>query len=593
MRGLLTLLLLASSQGFRISQPDTNLKLKILELQNFARTNEGVRDKRQSKPLEAETEDAESQTAELFGHKITEASEERPVNQDSAEDKLLQRHSRVVKKRRKRRFPRRSYGSGGGGYEAPRNSYAAPQTSYEAPEVSTHRPSYPQKSSHKKKKKPFTSFRSISSPKATSAPSSYTTPSSYSAPSPPKTSYSSPSAKPNYSSPPKSSYSSPPKSAYSSPPKKSYSSPPKPSYSSPPKPSYSSPPKKSYSSPPKPSYSSPPKPAYSSPKSGYSSPQPSYSPDDSSPSEYSYHYSVPETESQAWEERSGYTTQGSYSVLLPDGRTMTVTYSVPDKETGFLAEVSFDGEPRYPEDPPAYKHSGYTTHKREAKIHDGRQSKHFKHFKSMKDDTNEDILTKELGLMSEKALKFLPIKTEFSDFVDRKTSFDNVEQRNHETEPPHTKYPHFESFNTIHKIPEETKVKFPSFESFTADPISVLGEFPSLNPRQEHKKDQRQTSKRPKTKKLLKDSQRIFLETPATPLIGPLPLDHEGVSLPLALPVPLLQKSYQTTFQYKPLIGPENRQRPEEPYTKTNIQPFIYFQTPNAEDSVKTIDNVG
>ena len=93
-------------------------------------------------------------------------------------------------------------------------------------------------------------------------------------------------------------------------------------------------PKSSYTTPPKSGYSSPPKASYSSPKSSYSSPQPSYSSDDSSPSEYSYHYSVPETESQAWEERTGYTTQGSYSVLLPDGRTMTVTYSVPDSETG-------------------------------------------------------------------------------------------------------------------------------------------------------------------------------------------------------------------------------------------------------------------
>ena len=39
---------------------------------------------------------------------------------------------------------------------------------------------------------------------------------------------------------------------------------------------------------------------------------------------------------------TGYTTEGSYSVLLPDGRIMTVTYSVPDTETGFLAEVSYE-----------------------------------------------------------------------------------------------------------------------------------------------------------------------------------------------------------------------------------------------------------
>ena len=344
MRGLtaLLLLLVGCCAGFRISQPDSKLKQKILELQNFARTNGGVRDKRHSKPLEAEVTESK---AELFGHKITDTGEEREVRIESAEEKLLNRSAKVVKKRRRRRLPRRSYG-----YEAPRGSYNAPQTSYEAPDVSTHRPSYPQKYAHKKKnKKPFTSFRSISSAKATSAPSSYTTPSTYSAPSPPKSSYSSPSRKPNYSpkpknsykapkssysSPPKSSYSSPPKSSYSSPPKSSYSSPPKSGYSSPPKSSYTSPPKSSYSSPPKSSYSSPPKASYSSPKSSYSSPQPSYSSDDSAPSEYSYHYSVPETESQAWEERTGYTTQGSYSVLLPDGRTMTVTYSVPDSETG-------------------------------------------------------------------------------------------------------------------------------------------------------------------------------------------------------------------------------------------------------------------
>ena len=39
---------------------------------------------------------------------------------------------------------------------------------------------------------------------------------------------------------------------------------------------------------------------------------------------------------------TGYSTEGSYSVLLPDGRIMTVTYSVPDTETGFLAEVSYE-----------------------------------------------------------------------------------------------------------------------------------------------------------------------------------------------------------------------------------------------------------
>ncbi len=49
----------------------------------------------------------------------------------------------------------------------------------------------------------------------------------------------------------------------------------------------------------------------------------------------------------------GYVT-GSYRVLLPDGRTQTVNYKADDY-SGYVADVKYDGEPKYPEYKPAYK----------------------------------------------------------------------------------------------------------------------------------------------------------------------------------------------------------------------------------------------
>ena len=239
--------------------------------------------------------------------------------------------------------------------------------------------------------------------------------------------------------------------------------------------------------------------------------------------------------------------------------------------TGFLAEVSFDGEPSYPEDTPSYRQPGYNR-KREAKIQGAQGEKHlFQHFKSL---DNDDIHAEELGLIPEKSLTFLPIKLN-DDISNQKTK-----ETSHDR-----KYPHFEEINTIHKIPQDTRVRFPSFESFTADPVSVFGEFPNLNPRQEHDiHHERQTQ----------EPERIFLEPSPHPLIGPLPLDHEDVTLPLPLPVPIPQKSYQTTFHYKQPLSLKNHQaRPEEPYIKTSIQPFIFFQSQDSEKNVKTNDNVG
>ncbi|XP_071536210.1 uncharacterized protein [Panulirus ornatus] len=48
------------------------------------------------------------------------------------------------------------------------------------------------------------------------------------------------------------------------------------------------------------------------------------------------------------ETREGYNTQGSYYVPLPDGRVQKVTYYV-NGDSGFVAEITFEGEATYPE----------------------------------------------------------------------------------------------------------------------------------------------------------------------------------------------------------------------------------------------------
>ncbi|MCL4144815.1 UNVERIFIED_CONTAM: hypothetical protein GTU68_066204, partial [Idotea baltica] len=48
------------------------------------------------------------------------------------------------------------------------------------------------------------------------------------------------------------------------------------------------------------------------------------------------------------ESRDGYDTKGSYYVLLPDGRRQIVNYYV-NGDSGFVADVTYEGEARYPE----------------------------------------------------------------------------------------------------------------------------------------------------------------------------------------------------------------------------------------------------
>ena len=69
------------------------------------------------------------------------------------------------------------------------------------------------------------------------------------------------------------------------------------------------------------------------------------------PPVYGYEYAVQDDYSGANfgqnEKRDGYSTQGQYRVLLPDGRTQTVTYHTADAYSGNIAEVTYEGHATY------------------------------------------------------------------------------------------------------------------------------------------------------------------------------------------------------------------------------------------------------
>ncbi|XP_027230904.2 cuticle protein 7-like [Penaeus vannamei] len=92
--------------------------------------------------------------------------------------------------------------------------------------------------------------------------------------------------------------------------------------------------------------------APSLPAYGYA-PQPAYE----VPAKYDFNYTVKDDYSGNdfghQEARDGYNTQGSYYVQLPDGRLEKVAYTV-NGDSGYVAEVSYEGEAQYPEYKPAY-----------------------------------------------------------------------------------------------------------------------------------------------------------------------------------------------------------------------------------------------
>ena len=76
---------------------------------------------------------------------------------------------------------------------------------------------------------------------------------------------------------------------------------------------------------------------------------------------YNYEYGVNDGSHygpvfSARENRDNYNTAGEYRVNLPDGRVQIVSYSAGPE--GYVADVSYEGEASYPEEPaykPAYK----------------------------------------------------------------------------------------------------------------------------------------------------------------------------------------------------------------------------------------------
>ena len=93
--------------------------------------------------------------------------------------------------------------------------------------------------------------------------------------------------------------------------------------------------------------------AYQAP-AAYKAPAPAYKEPEFEPAPYAFDYSVSDYESgskfAASENSDGKQTSGYYTVALSDGRVQTVKWTA-DEYAGYNAEVTYEGEAQYPEEP--------------------------------------------------------------------------------------------------------------------------------------------------------------------------------------------------------------------------------------------------
>ena len=81
------------------------------------------------------------------------------------------------------------------------------------------------------------------------------------------------------------------------------------------------------------------------------------------PQPYSFEYEVQDDQGNDYghkEESDGRRVEGEYRVLLPDTRVQTVTYYV-EGDSGFVADVQYEGEAQFPEDSQNGQYGGANT----------------------------------------------------------------------------------------------------------------------------------------------------------------------------------------------------------------------------------------